>query len=75
LTPTFAGCPALRVIEDDVRDKLIECYPGFEVSVKTTFDVPWTTDRITEEGKKSLLKHGLAPPTDSIDKDGLIELM
>jgi ring-1,2-phenylacetyl-CoA epoxidase subunit PaaD len=74
LTPTFAGCPALRVIEDDVRDRIIECYPGYEVEVKTTFEVPWTTDMITEEGKQALLKHGLAPPNKSLDKDGMIEL-
>lgn len=74
LTPTFAGCPALRVIEDDVKNQLVKTYPNLEVAVETTFDVPWTTDRITEEGKKALLKHGLAPPSVSLDKEGLIEL-
>lgn len=61
LIPTFSGCPALRVMEDMVRDKLTSL--GLkEVDVKTNFDITWTTDRITEKGRKALLRHGLAPP-------------
>lgn len=61
LIPTFSGCPALRVMEDMVRDKLTSL--GLkEVDVKTNFDITWTTDRITEKGRKALLCHGLAPP-------------
>ncbi len=62
LTPTFAGCPALKIMEDMVADRLKQVDNIGSVSVKTTFDVTWTTDLITEEGKRALLKHGLAPP-------------
>lgn len=70
LIPTFSGCPALQVMENLVREKLLEM--GIEnLHVHTTFDVAWTTDRITEEGRAALLKHGLAPPE---QKAGYIEL-
>lgn len=71
LIPTFSGCPALRVMEDMVREKVLSI--GIkEVKVSTNFDTAWTTDRITEKGRKALLRHGLAPPPEHTA--GLIEL-
>jgi len=61
LTPTFAGCPALKYMEDLVKQR-IETLEVNGVDVKTTFDVPWNTDMITEKGREMLKKHGLAPP-------------
>ncbi|MDX5321685.1 MAG: phenylacetate-CoA oxygenase subunit PaaJ [Bacteroidota bacterium] len=71
LIPTFSGCPALKVMEDMVREK-VQSLGVEHVDVSTNFDIPWTTDRITEKGKKGLLQHGLAPPPDT--QGGLIEL-
>lgn len=62
LTPTFAGCPALKIMEDMVKERLEKENELGEIHVKTTFETTWTTDLITEEGRKALLKHGLAPP-------------
>lgn len=61
MTPTFAGCPALKVIESLVKDR-IKSLDIESVDVKTTFDVPWNTNMITEKGREMLKKHGLAPP-------------
>jgi ring-1,2-phenylacetyl-CoA epoxidase subunit PaaD len=61
LTPTFAGCPALNYMEELVK-KRIEELDVNGVEVKTTFDVPWNTDKISERGREMLKKHGLAPP-------------
>lgn len=62
MCPTFAGCPALDVMRDDVRHAVRAA--GFdEVNVKIVFDPPWTTDRITDDGRKKLKEFGLAPPT------------
>jgi len=69
LTPTFAGCPALRVIENNVMEKLIE-NEFVKPEVKTTFHTAWNSNRISEKGREVLKKHGLAPPP----KEGLIEL-
>jgi ring-1,2-phenylacetyl-CoA epoxidase subunit PaaD len=61
LTPTFAGCPALKIMETLVKER-IEKLDVSGVKVKTTFDVQWNTDMITESGRVALKKHGLAPP-------------
>jgi len=61
LTPTFAGCPALKILENLVKERISRLDVA-SINVKTTFDVPWNTDMITEKGRKMLKKHGLAPP-------------
>ena len=62
LTPTYTGCPATLVIETMVRAALDEA--GFEdVGIETTLSPPWTTDWISEEGKRKLHAYGIAPPT------------
>jgi ring-1,2-phenylacetyl-CoA epoxidase subunit PaaD len=61
LTPTFSGCPALKIMEENVKARVEEMGIG-QVTVKTTFDIPWNTNMITEKGRAALLKHGLAPP-------------
>lgn len=61
MTPTFVGCPAIDVMKHDVEQAVREL--GVEnVVVDVNFDVPWTTNRLTEKGRAALLKHGLAPP-------------
>lgn len=62
LTPTFSGCPALKIIEDMVKEKVTHLQLFEEVRVETSFETQWTTDLITEEGRKALKKHGLTPP-------------
>ena len=61
MTPTFSGCPALKILETQVRER-IEKMPVENVSVKTNFDTPWNSNMISERGREALLKHGLAPP-------------
>lgn len=62
LTPTFSGCPALKIIEDLTREALLELPNVISASVTTNFDDPWNTNKISDEGLKALKKHGLAPP-------------
>jgi ring-1,2-phenylacetyl-CoA epoxidase subunit PaaD len=61
MTPTFVGCPAIDVMRADVQSA-VEALGVSNVTVNVTFDVPWSTNRVTERGKQALLKHGLAPP-------------
>ena len=60
LLPTFVGCPALELI----RDSVAECLAGMApvVEVEMTFAVPWTSDRISPEGRRKLRDSGFAPP-------------
>lgn len=62
LTPTFAGCPALRLMEDMVVKHLSSYENLGEITVETSFETTWTTDLITPEGHEAIKKHGLAPP-------------
>lgn len=60
--PTFAGCPALEYIRDAIRRRLTDL--GFaEAHVEAVHDPPWTSDRITHEGRRKLRAFGLSPPT------------
>lgn len=70
MTPTFAGCPALKMLESLVRERIEKL--GIEkVEVNTTFDVHWNTNMITTKGREMLKKHGLAPPP---AHNGLIQI-
>ncbi len=71
LTPTFSGCPALKMMEDMVKNRVRLIPDVTEVDVSTSFDVPWNTNLITENGLAALKKHGLAPPP---RHEGSIEL-
>ena len=74
LTPTFAGCPALKVMESMVEERIKNM--GIEnVEVITDFSVQWTTDMITENGLRALKAHGLAPPPRLGNEPVQIELL
>jgi ring-1,2-phenylacetyl-CoA epoxidase subunit PaaD len=61
LTPTYAGCPAVAEMRAETAARLRAA--GFtDVQVVTVLDPPWTTDRITGEGRRKLAEHGIAPP-------------
>jgi ring-1,2-phenylacetyl-CoA epoxidase subunit PaaD len=60
LLPTFVGCPALELIRRSVAERLAGMAPRVEVEM--TFAVPWTSDRITAEGRRKLRRSGFAPP-------------
>jgi ring-1,2-phenylacetyl-CoA epoxidase subunit PaaD len=62
LLPTFVGCPALDMIRADAERAVRDAVPGLAVNVAYTFDPPWTTDRITPEGREALRAFGIAPP-------------
>ncbi len=61
ITPTYSGCPAMDVISMDIRLKLIE--KGYrDIGVRQQLSPAWTTDWMTEEGKRKLKAFGIAPP-------------
>jgi ring-1,2-phenylacetyl-CoA epoxidase subunit PaaD len=71
ITPTYSGCPAMNMIEVNIKATLHEA--GFEkVKVETVLSPPWTTDWISENGRKKLKEYGIAPPQGGIvDKSAL----
>ena len=60
LLPTFVGCPAIDAMAQAVRDRVAPLAEHVEVAV--SFREPWTTERITEEGRRKLRESGFAPP-------------
>ena len=67
ITPTYSGCPAMDTIATDIKLKLDGA--GYETKVKLILSPAWTTDWITERGRKALEDYGIAAPlTESADK-------
>ncbi|WP_427913011.1 1,2-phenylacetyl-CoA epoxidase subunit PaaD [Ramlibacter sp. MMS24-I3-19] len=61
LTPTYSGCPATEVIEQSVLDALRA--EGLGPARATLRRAPaWTTDWISDEGRRKLHDYGIAPP-------------
>lgn len=61
MTPTFTGCPAMDVMEQDVKD-VLEKRGISDYEVKVSFETQWNSNMISEKGRKALKEFGLAPP-------------
>jgi ring-1,2-phenylacetyl-CoA epoxidase subunit PaaD len=61
LTPTYSGCPATEVIEADIRGALDLAGLG-PVRVNYRLAPAWTTDWISDAGRRKLADYGIAPP-------------
>ncbi|MEV2210722.1 1,2-phenylacetyl-CoA epoxidase subunit PaaD [Streptomyces sp. NPDC050997] len=61
LTPTYTGCPAIEAMSLDIERALHQ--RGMrEVTVRTVLAPAWSTDDITDEGRRKLREFGIAPP-------------
>jgi len=61
ITPTYSGCPAMDAISMDIRLKMIEL--GYKnVKITSILSPAWTTDWMSDAGKRKLLEYGIAPP-------------
>jgi ring-1,2-phenylacetyl-CoA epoxidase subunit PaaD len=61
ITPTYTGCPAMDTIATHIRMEMLA--HGYKnVSIKTVLSPAWTTDWMSEEGKRKLKEYGIAPP-------------
>ncbi len=71
ITPTYSGCPAMDVIGDDIKKVLKEA--GYNSEIELILAPAWTTDWITEKGRKALEKYGIAAPLEAeADKEVLL---
>jgi ring-1,2-phenylacetyl-CoA epoxidase subunit PaaD len=61
MTPTFAGCPAMDYMKNNVEEVLAENGIA-DFKVEMNFDTQWSSNNITQDGLEALKKHGLAPP-------------
>lgn len=61
ITPTYTGCPAMDMIAMNIKLTLIE--NGFyNIKITSVLSPAWTTDWMTEDGKRKLKEYGIAPP-------------
>ena len=74
VTPTYSGCPAIRVIEQDILAALSQAgYP--DARVRTTYAPAWTTDWIAPDAKAKLKAYGIAPPGRVESGEELVQLL
>jgi ring-1,2-phenylacetyl-CoA epoxidase subunit PaaD len=65
ITPTYSGCPATEVIRRSVEAALTQA--GYtHAIVEDVLSPAWTSDWITEEGRRKLTAYGIAPPAESV---------
>ncbi len=71
ITPTYSGCPAMDMIGAEIKLALVQA--GYEADVELVLFPAWTTDWLTEEGRRKLEEYGIAAPLEeSADKLALM---
>ncbi|GAA3012599.1 1,2-phenylacetyl-CoA epoxidase subunit PaaD [Streptomyces fulvorobeus] len=61
LTPTYTGCPAIEAMSADI-ERVLHDRGMRDVSVVTVLAPAWSTDDISDEGRRKLAEFGIAPP-------------
>lgn len=65
ITPTYTGCPATQFMAIGIESRLKR--EGLEAKVDIVLSPAWTTDWITEKGRKELKDYGITPPQEGGD--------
>ena len=61
ITPTYSGCPAMDMIAMNIKLALIE--NGYcNIKITSVLSPAWTTDWMSEDGKRKLKEYGIAAP-------------
>ncbi len=64
IIPTYSGCPAMYVIQSEIK-KALMAHQINDVEIKLVDDPIWTTDMITQAGQAAMQAYGIAPPSQS----------
>ena len=80
VTPTYSGCPAIRVIERDIA-RALHARGIEDVELAVAYAPAWTTDWLTASGREKLRAYGISPPrlhaasmpTGAIDLIGFVD--
>ena len=66
IAPTYSGCPATEFIEESVIAELEQ--NGFHnIRTERVLTPPWTTDWISEDGRRKLKNYGIVPPDEAAE--------
>jgi ring-1,2-phenylacetyl-CoA epoxidase subunit PaaD len=61
ITPTYSGCPAMNMIALEIELALERA--GFaKPKIRTVLSPAWTTDWMSEDGRRKLREYGIVPP-------------
>jgi ring-1,2-phenylacetyl-CoA epoxidase subunit PaaD len=61
ITPTYSGCPAMNMIRIEI-EMALEREGISNARVRTVLSPAWTTDWMSEDGRRKLAEYGIAPP-------------
>jgi ring-1,2-phenylacetyl-CoA epoxidase subunit PaaD len=61
ITPTYSGCPAMNMIAVEI-ELALEREGIVDPKVRTVLSPAWTTDWLSEDGRRKLKAYGIAPP-------------
>ena len=70
ITPTYIGCPAMQTIEQEIESKFSDSEIK-DFKITTSIAPAWTTDWMSEKGRRKLKSYGIAPPQNEPDKTSL----
>ncbi|WP_445258649.1 1,2-phenylacetyl-CoA epoxidase subunit PaaD [Nocardioides aurantiacus] len=73
ITPTYSGCPAMATMRDDLVHVLHD-HGHADVEVRVSLHPAWSSDWITERGRRALRDHGLSVPGPAPRHDGPVPL-
>ena len=73
ITPTYSGCPAMATMRDDLVHRLRDA--GYaDVRIRVELTPAWSSDWISDAGRRKLAEHGISPPGDASRREGPIAL-
>ena len=73
ITPTYSGCPAMATMRDDLVHRLQDA--GYaDVRVRVALSPAWSSDWISDAGRRKLAGHGISPPGPASHHEGPIAL-
>jgi ring-1,2-phenylacetyl-CoA epoxidase subunit PaaD len=73
VTPTYSGCPAMGMIEQEIVAALRA--NGYNrVELRTVYSPAWTTDWLSDAAKAKLKAYGIAPPDHTVGEQALVPL-
>ena len=73
ITPTYSGCPAMDAIRSDVQQRL-SAAGHHDAEVRLVLAPAWTTDWMSEAGRRKLADYGIAPPSGTAPVLGAVPL-
>jgi ring-1,2-phenylacetyl-CoA epoxidase subunit PaaD len=62
MTPTFTACPAIKIMQQDIKSCVEKLDFIQSAEVVIDYAIPWTSDRMSERGKRQIKAFGIAPP-------------